>query len=89
MKNPNRPVSTMLFGLRIGLCLAWGLPCILVAIILLATIVFIPVGIALLPIAVAPAVHVINRRLKDRMAYDNRDKPLFEDDEREKPWETN
>lgn len=84
MMNPTTTGASFIFGFKLGLCFAWGMPIIAVAIVLGLSIIGIPVAIALLPIAAYPMKHVIETRNKRIAAWELRDHPL---EEGEVPWE--
>jgi hypothetical protein len=85
MKNTKGIGYNFWFGIRIGISFMWAAPWMILAFIFGASIIGIPIAIALVGIASAPFHHIMKRHLENSYAYNNRDHPL--EVEGGVPWE--
>jgi len=86
VKNPNSIVQQIKLVVKTTGAIAVGMVMAGAGILLCMSIVFIPVGSLLIIGSGYLLYRVITRRIKDNLAWADRDKPLFEDEERSKPW---
>jgi hypothetical protein len=70
-------------------CVAWGLPWTAAGIALCLSIIGLPVGLLCLGIGAYPWFRAEKGHLARKDKWINRDRPLFSDDERQRPWDMN
>jgi hypothetical protein len=74
------------YGRNIALCLAWGMPWAALGLLLCATIVFSPVGLACLVAAGWPLARLQQNHMKRRTEWQRRDRPMPQEDFVMPPW---
>lgn len=89
MKNPNTFSSRFWFGMKVAIALIAGMPFVAVGILLCMTIFGIAPGLACLALSGYPLKHVVAHRIKQKLDWDWRDKPLYDRNEAQRPWEVN
>lgn len=88
MKDPSSFGQRVKLVVKLTGAVAIGIPLAGCGVLLCLTIVFIFPGIGLIFASGYPLYRVICASLKQRIQWKDRDRPLFEEDERSRPWNT-
>lgn len=83
MKKP----STTVYVLQLFIAVLIGFPLVAVGCLLVASIIFAPVGFAVIGGSAATLFWVQKNRIKKMTAWEFRDKPLYDREDRFRPWE--